>query len=283
MLHKNRVFYVHHRETRKELTIPCQLYVYEKKGQNYRVKYNDTELSEKTGAFFANLLKNECKRIILSEENMAGHCGHCVKRGLLYAWRDKLVSTFARQFPVSVNEVHLCIRNYADFFASAYTEYLRSLGPDRFVDEPIMRKRVLDHMPSWHDALVTVMNAFPKAQMTIWMFEEFHVLENNILANLIGPDVEVSKIKFPRTEKKRASASGRAVAELLQIIRDEGVEIAMEKRVELQEKYPRGTQYASYDPWTKFERHHLDEAYIRDIESIRADPNIRLLRPLTGC
>lgn len=277
MLRKKGVSYIHHRETRKELTVPCQLYVYEQQGLNYRTKYTDAELAEKTGAFFAEVLKDDPKRLILSEENMAGHCGHCVKRGLLYVWRDQLIETFARQFPVPVKEVHLGIRNYADFFASAYIEYLRSLGPGRFIDEPTMRKRVLEHMPSWHKALKAVMVAFPQASLTVWTFEDFRHLDTRVLANLIGPEIDVGKLKPPNNKNKRPSASGRAVAELLQLIHREGVESAMAQRVELQEKFPRGPEFGGYDPWTPRERAHLSKIYERDIEAIRNDPDIEML------
>ena len=120
MLARQGVTYVHHRDVRKELTVPTQLFVYEELGKNYRTKYTAQELAAKTRAFFDAIAAEKPKRLILSEENMAGHCGHCVKRGLLYIWRDQMVRAFAGQIPFVVREVHLGIRNYADFFASAY-------------------------------------------------------------------------------------------------------------------------------------------------------------------
>lgn len=277
MLRKRGIVYVHHRETRKELTVPCQLRVYEAQGLDYRTKYTEAELRARTGAFFARILADAPRRVILSEENMAGHCGHCVKRGLLYVWRDQLMQTFAAQFPVPVSEVHLGIRNYADFFASAYVEYLRSLGPGRFTDEAEMRKQVLAHMPSWHKALKAVRVAFPQARLTVWTFEEFRALDRVILGNLIGPGVDVASLRAPAEKNKRPSASGRAVEELLARIHGEGIEAAMARRVELQERYPRGPEYGGYDPWTAQERAHLTRVYARDVAAIRADPEIGML------
>ena len=277
MLRKAGVAYVHHRETRKDLTVPCQLFVYEAQGLDYRTKYTETELRARTGAFFDAVLAGDPRRVILSEENMAGHCGHCVKRGLLYVYRDQLTRTFAAQFPVPVAELHLGIRNYADFFASAYVEYLRSLGPGKFTDEAEMRLQVLAHMPNWHKALKSVMAAFPGASLTVWTFEAFRSLDRAILANLIGPEVDVTTLKAPSDKNKRPSASGRAVEALLQIIHREGVAAAMARRVELQECYPRGPEFGGYDPWTAEERAHLTRIYARDVEAIRADPQIRML------
>ena len=59
---------------------------------------------------------------------------------MLYRWRRKLIEVFAAQFPYAVSEVHLGVRNYADFFASAYVEYLRSVTGQWFVDERMMRR-----------------------------------------------------------------------------------------------------------------------------------------------
>lgn len=277
LLGKAGVVYVPHRKTRKELTVPCQLHVYEKQGLKYRTRYSEAELAAKTGAFFDEVLADAPRRVILSEENMAGHCGHCVKRGLLYIWRDQMMATFAAQIPVPVREVHLGIRNYADFFASAYVEYLRSLGPGSFTDEGEMRRQVLSHMPSWHKVLRSVMAAFPGAGLTVWTFEDFRLLDHKVLANLVGPDVNAADLMPPKTGNKRPTASGRAVAELLQIIHREGVEAAMAQRVEVQERYPRGAQHGPFDPWTAQERAHLTRIYERDVAAIRADPAIRML------
>lgn len=277
MLRKGGITYVHHRDTRKELTVPCQLHVYEEQGLDFRTKYSADELKSKTRAFFEDIMAKAPRRVIMSEENMAGHCGHCVKRGLLYVWREKLISTFAAQFPMPVAEVYLGIRNYADFFASAYVEYLRSLGPGHFTDETEMRKQVLAHAPSWHKALGAVMAAFPTSSLTVWTFEEFRQIDHLVLSNLIGPEIDVTKLKPPNDKNKRPSASGRAVAELLQIIHREGVEAAMAQRVDLQERYPRGPEYGGYDPWTPQERAHLMRLYACDVNAIRSDPRIRVL------
>lgn len=277
LLRKAGVAYVHHRKTRKELTVPCQLHAYEKQGLKYRTRYSEAELAARTGAFFAEVLGTAPRRVILSEENMAGHCGHCVKRGLLYVWRDQMITAFAAQIPIPVREVHLGIRNYADFFASAYVEYLRSLGPGPFTDEVAMCRQVLAHMPSWHKVLRSVMAAFPGASLTVWTYEEFRGLDRRVLANLAGPGVDVTAFKPPKTGNKRPSASGRAVAELLQLIHREGVEAAMARRVEVQERYPRGEEHGPYDPWTAQERAHLTRIYERDVAAIRADPAIRML------
>ena len=277
MLEREGVSYVHHRDMRKRFTVPVQCNVYNAIGMDWNPKISDQELAGMTGAFFDELLASGPERIILSDENMAGHCGHCVKRGMLYRWRRKLIEVFAAQFPYGVGEVHLGVRNYADFFASAYVEYLRSVQGQWFVDEPLMRKQVLEVMPSWHNILKSIVTFFPGAKVYVWKYEDFRKIDQIILANLCGPEIDVQKLKEPKDKNKRPTASGRAVAELLHLIHKEGAEYALEQRLALQEKFPRGPEFGSYDPWPANERAHLTRVYERDIEDIRANPDINFL------
>ena len=277
MLDRAGVHYVHHRDTRKRLTVPVQCNVYNALGMDWDPKISDAELRDMTGAFLSGLYEQNPKRLILSDENMAGHCGHCVKRGVLYRWRRRLLEVFSQQFDGSVTEVHLGLRNYADFFASAYVEYLRSVTGQWFVDERMMRRRVMENMPSWHNVLKSVVTLFPNARVHVWRYEDFRHMDRKILANLCGPDVDVSQMQEPKDRNKRPTASGRAVAELLQLIHKDGADKALAQRVALQEKYPRGPEFGGYDPWTKAERAHLTRMYDRDIQEIRDNPDITLV------
>ncbi|WP_420557170.1 hypothetical protein [Roseovarius sp.] len=277
MLERTGVHYVHHRDTRKQLTVPVQCNVYNKIGMDWDPKISDAELAEMSRAFLTEISKGNPKRIILSDENMAGHCGHCVKRGVLYRWRRKLLEVFAGQFPDGVDEVHLGLRNYADFFASAYVEYLRSVTGQWFVDERTMRRQVLENMPNWHNILKSVVTLFPGAKVTVWRYEDFRQMDRQVLSNLCGPGIDTGAMKEPKDKNKRPTASGRAVAELLQLIHKDGADKALEQRVALQERYPRGKDFGSYDPWTPNERAHLTRMYDQDIADIRANPDITLL------
>lgn len=277
LLRRSGVHYVHHRDTRKQLTVPVQCNVYNAIGMDWDPKISDEELRAMTGAFFNSITENAPKRLILSDENMAGHCGHCVKRGVLYRWRRKLIEVFSAQFPSPVAEVHLGLRNYADFFASAYVEYLRSVTGQWFVDESMMRRQVLENMPSWHNVLKSVVTLFPEAKLVVWRYEDFRALNDQILSNLCGPDIDIRGLKAPKDGNKRPTASGRAVAELLQLIHKDGAETALQERLALQERYPRGEEFGVYDPWTRSERAHLTRMYDRDLDDIRANPDITVL------
>jgi len=278
---KRGVNYVHHRETRKRYTIPTQVNAYEKIGLDWSPRISDDELGVLSQTFFDELADAGQDRIILSDENMAGHCGHCVKRGVLYRWRRQLIKNFAENIVLPVREVHIAVRNYPDFFASAYVEYLRSVTGQWFVSEEKMKRQVLENMPSWVNVLKTIQTFFPEASITIWTHEDFRKLETTVLQNLCGPSVDISKLSEPKDANKRPTASGKAVAELLRLIYDEGADKALEQRVELQQKYPRGKEWGNYDPWTATEREHLTRFYQKDLQEIAREPGLTLITPQT--
>lgn len=280
-LAKRGVAYVHHRDTRKQLTIPCQVNAYEKLGLDWSPRITDAELAAHSKAFFDPLIASGQGRIILSDENMAGHCGHCVKRGVLYRWRRALIKNFAEQIPLPVAEVHIAVRNYADFFASAYVEYLRSVTGEWFISEEKMKRQVLENMPSWQNVMKTIQTFFPDSRIHVWRHEDFRALEPRLFQNLVGPDVDISKLKPPKDGNKRPTASGRAVAELMRLIYEQGADEALRQRVELQERYPRGADYGGYDPWTAQEREHLTHFYEKDVAELAADPGLTMIRPET--
>ena len=54
---------------------------------------------------------------------------------------------------------------------------------------------------------------------------------------------------------------------------------ALARRVEIQDKYPRGPDYPGYDPWAPSERAHLTRLYERDIDTIRKTMDVTFLDP----
>lgn len=281
-LRKSGVHYIHHRDTRKEYTYPVQLNGYEKLGLGYRRKYSDDDLRKQSETFFGNVGAGPGERIILSDENMPGHCGQCVRGGDLYSRRDTLIPIFARNIIYPVTEVHLAIRDYADFFASAYVEFLRSAKGENILSEIQMKRDLLSHVPRWQDFIEVVQDAFPDARLILWRHEDFRALSTRIIGNLCGPDIDPESLAVPKRSRGRPSASHRAIRELLSEIERIGGDAALAKRVEIQEKYPRGPDYPGYDPWSQSEREHLTRTYERDVAQIRKDYDVTFLQPDTS-
>ena len=278
-LRKSGVYYVHHRDTRKEYTFPTQLNGYEKIGLNYKTKMPDDVLAKKARKFFRAIGAGPGERIVLSDENMPGHSGHCVRSGLLYNRRDVLLPIFAQNIPYPVTEVHLAIRNYADFFASTFVEFLRSASGEKVITESQMKRAVLSNLPSWTGLIDLTISCFPEAQLTLWRHEDFRKLSGRVIGNLCGAGVDAETLVEPKRQRGRPSASHRAVQELLIAIERDGADAALARRVEIQDAYPRGDQYPGYDPWTPAERAHLGRIYEKDIAEIAMRKRVTLLGP----
>ncbi|MGB0498347.1 MAG: glycosyltransferase family 2 protein [Rubricella sp.] len=281
-LARDGVRYIDHRDLRKGFTFPCQLNAYEKLNVDRRTKISDAELRSQTIEFFDKQIAGQPGRIVLSEENMAGHCGHCVQRGTLYHFRKRFLEVFAGEMPGTVREVHVAIRNYADFFAAAYVEYLRSAKSAtgaNYVPERQMILKVTERMPNWHDLLRAVGVAFPEARLHVWRYEDYGALSETVLANILGPGVDIGRLAPPKDRNARPSASHRAVEELLFVAETEGIDAAAARRVEIQEAWPRGAAHPGYDPWTAQERAHLTRTYDRDWDAIRRDPALTIVAP----
>nr|WP_309502408.1 hypothetical protein [uncultured Roseovarius sp.] len=276
-LQKRGVYYVHHRDTRKQYTVPTQLNGYEKLGLDYKTKVPDDVLARKARNFFNKIGAGPGDRIVLSDENMPGHSGHCVRSGLLYNRREVLLPIFAQNIPYPVTEVHIALRNYADFFASTFVEFLRSAKGENVIPEAQMKRAVLSNLPSWTGFIDLVLSCFPEAQMTVWRHEDFGSLSDRVIGNLIGSAVEVSDLVTPKRKRGRPSASHRAVQELLMEIERSGGEAALARRVEIQDAYPRGPEYPGYNPWNEAERAHLGRIYDKDIKEIAMRKRVTLL------
>ncbi|PVA10529.1 hypothetical protein DC366_06360 [Pelagivirga sediminicola] len=272
-LRKSGVHYVHHRDTRKEYTVPIQLNQYRKP------RVTDSELVQKSRDFFGKIGAGPGERIVLSDENMPGHCGHCVRDGGLYLRSDVLLPLFAKHIPYPVTELHLAVRDYADFFASAFIEFLRSATGDNLITEATMKRAVLSNLPNWAGFIDFALACFPDAQLVIWRHEDFGALSDTVIGNLCGPGIDVASLAAPQRKRGRPSASHRAVQELLIEIERNGGDAALARRVEIQDAYPRGPDYPGYDPWSADERAHLARLYDKDTAEIALRERVTLLRP----
>ncbi len=278
--------YVQHRKTRKYFTVPVQLNCYLNLGVPRRRKISDGALREMTSKFFADVVKDGTERLVLSDENFAGHCGQCVRGGQYYSYRSDFMSVFAREIPFRVSEIHLAIRSPADFFAAAYVEFLRSIRSDtkpfRFVSERQMKKDVLANRPNWNTVLQDVKVALPSARIVVWRYEDHHELAKQILANLCGPNVDIEKLKDPKSVNSRPTASGQAVRRMQEVHRLGGFPELVEKRVSIQQQFSRERGWSRYDPWNKEEREALELWYSADWKKIRQDERIEVLLPNQG-
>jgi len=284
-LGRQSVYVVPHQKLRKHITFPSQLEAYRALNIHRRTTFSEEDLQGFADAFFAEPLALGPRRMILSDENIPGLPAHCVTGGGLYRHRRAFLACFAKRLPLPVTEAFFAVRDYGDFFASAYVEYLRSATAKtrgRMVTPDEMRRNVLGSLPNWQAVLGDVAQAFPHARLHVWRFEDFAALRSRILGLFCGEGVDVAKLKQKRDTRARPSASGRAVAELLLVAELEGAGAMAERSREIQERFPPQADDRRFDPWTEAERAHLGALYARDWQAIRADPRFSVLSPEDG-
>jgi hypothetical protein len=276
--------YVPHRDLRKEFTVPCQQNAYQAIGIKRKTVIDDHTLRQMTGKFFQPIKAKAPQRLILSDENLAGHCGNCIKTGQLYRYRDPFMASFAKEVPYPVREIYLSVRNYADFFAAAYVEYFRSLQSDstNITTSLRMRTRVFNHMPGWNGVINIVSKHFPGAQIYVWKFEDFVAntdMAPLLLQKLVGDAVDVRSFDAPKGNSKRQSASARAMAELELLALTDGLSDVVAQRRDIQKRYPRNEQNGTFDPWHPWERAHLLRLYDTDMARLGTNRQVTLLTP----
>ena len=248
-LARNNVMYLHHRDVRKQYTVPCQLNAYEKIGVDRKTKIPDAELRQMTHDFFEPVRVANPDTLIISDENMAGHCGHCVQRGMLYHFRRAFMRSFAGELPFEVSEIYLSVRNYGDFFAAAYGEYLRSATTFRFVEEDAMKQSLLDRMPSWHLTLTAVAEAFPNAEIKVWRYEDFGEVSSKVLQSMCGNNISIEHFKHPKSRNVRPSPSQKAMSQFVDLYKSNSPDVALQRRQNLEIKFPKNCQNSGYNPW----------------------------------
>ena len=285
-LRKSGVHYVPHRDLRRHFTVPCQQNAYQTIGIKRKTSITNEQLEQMADTFFERIKSTSPSRLILSDENLAGHCGNCVKTGQLYRFRDPFMASFAKATPYPVQEIFLSVRNYADFFAGAYVEYVRSLQDDstEITTPRMMRTRVFNHMPGWNGVINIVAKHFPQARIFVWRFEDFISdprVAPALLQRLTGDTVDVHSFKEPKNNSQRQSASARAMAALERIALTKGLPHMVAERQEIQNRFPRNAENGRFDPWEAWERAHLDRLYARDIVRLRTNRSVTLLAPAT--
>lgn len=282
-LAKRGVMYIHHREVREKFTVPCQRNANLNAGLTPKTKITDAKLRKISEDFFTPIKDANPETLILSDENLYGHCAHIARSGAIYHFKKRFVRPFANEIPFDVTDIFLSIRNYPDFFAAAYTEYLRSTkglnAVERFVDIEDTMAKVLANPPNWVNIIKFTSKWFPKARIHIWRFEDFREVSPQILQAMCGDAVQYDKLRMPQHSTKRVSPSNKAMQEFSRVRHSTGIKEALEVRLELEKQYPKNEESSGYQPWTSENHALLSNLYDQHWNEICDTPWITTIRP----
>ncbi|MDD5272720.1 MAG: hypothetical protein PHU14_08390 [Methylovulum sp.] len=127
--------------------------------------------------------------LVLSEENLLGALGSLNHKGVLYPELAKRMQLLAQVFAGCDVQAFLAIRNYRDFYASAYAETLRQghIKPlERFVGGLDLSGN------SWLTVVAAVEAAL--GPVALWPYEQFRHHAPLILGNLLQTEVTPDRI-----------------------------------------------------------------------------------------
>ncbi|MXU65130.1 hypothetical protein [Oceanomicrobium pacificus] len=263
-LAKRGLHYIHHRHVRKGYTVPCQYRAYDILGLDYDPTVTEADLTARIDTFSHLLPIETGERILISEENLFGHCGQCARQGTLYPRREIFSEIFFDHLPVRADRIYFCIRSYPDFFASAYVEFVRSANGYKYIPYRRMCQNVLEHPPNWSDCLALLRKRAPDAQLFVWRYEDMKDRFMKIFEHMTEGQMPPDRIKVPTGKSSRPSASQRAIDAIEEYAAAHGADAAIERRQEFQDKYPRGETFERFDPWKQHERDHLRRLYEKD-------------------
>lgn len=282
-LMKREVMYFDHRDVRKNFTVPCQRNARLNAGLATKHKVPDDKLRKMTTEFFAPVLRQSPETLIISDENLYGHCANIARSGALYHFRRRYVRPFVNEIPFDVTDVFLSIRNYPDFFAAAYTEYLRSTkgshGVEWFVSIEETMAKALANPPSWIKLINFTAKWFPKANIHVWRLEDFREISPQILQAMCGNNVQYDKLKLPQKASTRLSPSNRAMQEFVRVRDTVGIKEALESRLELEKQFPKNDANPGYQPWNSEDQAVLSASYDQHWKEICNTSWITTIRP----
>ncbi|MEM6477679.1 MAG: hypothetical protein AAF647_01400, partial [Pseudomonadota bacterium] len=161
----------HHRQTRKFLTVPCQLKAYERLGQEWNTKFTDAELHGIVESYFMAIQEEGADRILLTDENFLGHCGHVVRSGILYNRKEAFLNVLKEFLPQEPGRIYLSVRDYARFFSAVYGQYLLDVKSENFTHPHEFAALVMEKYPNWANLIRKVREVFPDAEVIVWAYE----------------------------------------------------------------------------------------------------------------
>ncbi len=273
-------YVVPHKRLRNKYTRVTETFANQQIGMDYGEPITREEYDALAADFWKSVPFDRFDRVVLSEENVAGHVGQCVFPGLLYRFPKTYMRYFRAALPVPATEIDVVIRSYDTFFASCYLEYISSTGAHRYISAEEMMTKVMVNTPSWLEVLDMLAQVFSRAKINVWVYEDLRETMPQLLEDLTGRPAD-RLIPMDDTSRSRASPSGTVLAEFEKVVRADGVQAGLDAWKDLKEQFGQ-TKGAAFVPWSDRDQAHLQRLYQSDIAQLAANPRFTLRRPSEG-
>lgn len=216
------------------------------------------------------------RRFVLSEENLLGTPERILSGDWFYdraGHNLRHVLQVCERRPV---RVLFAIRNYADFFPSAYAEALKLNSFVPFDEK--LRQFYLGMDRGWPDILAEIGTTLPPgSDLRIWQYEGMRRYEPGIMAAFTGTPTanELEALE----DRPQQGGTKRAIAHLHRLS-ERGVRVTRHRARRVLRASPKKLGHAAFDPWTNTERAFLTDRYNRDVARIAATWRGSFVHPL---
>ena len=221
-------------------------------------------------ALLSQILSEESRSIVISEENLIGEAKDFFDCDNLYKNSRVRLEAFAGLLPKSQNmTIWFFIRSLDSFLPSIYCEYLRHWRYRSF-------SSVLNgnHLQSWVPVIDTIQSIFPNAQINIVDYHQYHKVFPRILSEMTG----VSEESLPRPLKVIRPRLSKLSVRAASILPNHLPFSLRHKTVDMVSHLSRLAGYSKpFSPYSAQKIKRLRDRFERDIETVRNTQTLSLL------
>jgi hypothetical protein len=218
---------------------------------------------------------SDCERIIVSDENIIGGLKPARGTKIFYGRRRARVGSLVRRLKPNPVKVYFAVRSYEQFVSAIYCEYIRH---NAFIDAHSYLSRL--NLPgfSWTDVVATFVELVGAQSVTIWRYEDFPALEEDVFGALSGGRADL--VDRPAV-KLRESLSAEAVEALRRLEKTHGRAKEIRSRVKrVEADFPKGPNCPAFSAFSRTDAEDLRARYDDEISGIeRLFPGISVLEP----
>lgn len=230
---------------------------------------NNNEANDITRALIEAGRKQD---LLISDENISGSPADLIKSGAYYPNIGQRVASAISILGNPRPEIFLACREYASFTISMYCEYLRHRDFMLFDNYfQIFRKSGFN----WETPVAQILKSAPEATLTVWDFSQFRERQLDIMTAISGIDAGLMEAPADPVRTSFSGTTISALEHLFKIMPAHQVKRAVQP---LSRAFPRGAEFAAYDPLRPAVHAELAERYREDLEKIRKKyPQVRFL------
>ncbi len=222
----------------------------------------------------------ECRRLVISEENLLGGINHVVYSGILYPEIEKKLAPVFRGLKGNPVTTLLAVRSYDNWIAGMWSQFIRKKGYSK-MDERV-KNRLLATSRGWVDVIDEIIRVIPPgSKLRVWRYEDLSKLRNEIIALFVGAE-NVSCVELIH-QTFLPSLSARAM-ERLEKLHAQGKPTGPSDVKRVGKFFSKDKGFKIYSPWTDEEKAFLVKRYEQDMARIQERwPELMILAPSDAC